>query len=235
MIPGTTRTPRATIVLLAAFVLLLFSSCTDDRSYPSGGKDDDYRLDAMMLSDSDVPAGIARTDENGFGNDEWASVFPGEDTEAAKATLDGQQRIRNHIAFFTWENPQEHFGKVLSITSQSTLYRDEASARKSLREYQFSACGLILTEEDVSGAQMFAVPKLGNDAVGMFITQKQQTLGISIDTVICFRTGRIVHAIVQTGLDGTQDVALSVTLAERMLAHVDAAFDSETTPAPSGG
>jgi len=225
----------AGVLLFPAAVLLLAASCADSRSYATGKSDDDYPLDAMMLVDSDLPAGIARTDEKGFANDEWASVFPAEDTDATKTTLDGQQRIRNHIAFFTWENPQEHFGKVLSITSQSTLYKDEASASKSLHEYRFGACGLILTEQDASRAEAFAVPRLGNDAVGLFISQQQETLGTSIDTVVCFRTGRIVHAVVQTGLDGTQDVALSVTLAERMLAHVQAALDSKATPTPSGG
>ena len=226
---------RTATIFLGAAVLMFAASCANGRSYPTGRGDDEYPLDAMMLADSDLPAGIARTDEQSFANDEWAAVFPAEDPDATKSTLDGQQRIRNHIAFFTWDNPQEHFGKVLSITSQSTLYKDEAAAKKSLRDNRFSACGLILTEEDASKAEMFAVPKLGNDAVGMLITQQQQTLGLSVDTVVCFRTGRVVHAVVQTGLDGTQDVGLSVTLAERMLAHVNAAFDARATPTPAGG
>lgn len=218
---------RATLVILGAAVLLFAASCSDGRSYPVNRGDNEYRLEAMMLQDTDVPAGIARTDEKGFTNEEWAQVFDTDDPDTAQQTLDGQQRIRNYIAFFSWDNPQEHFGTVLSITSQSTLYKDEASARKSLRENRFSACGLIVAESDTNRAETFTVPKLGDEAVGMFITQQQQTLGTSVDTIVCFRTGRIVHAVVQTGLDGTQDVALAVKLAERMRTHVNAAFDGK--------
>ena len=219
---------------------LLLAACGGSASYPENRGDDSYPLDAMMLTDSDMPVGIARADERAFDNAEWSDAFNTPDPDATKALLDGQKRVRSYVAFFTWDNPQEHLGKVISITSQSTLYEDEASARKSLRENRFSACGLLVQESDTAAATQFAVPKLGDESVGMLMTQQQQQLGKSVDTIVCFRTGRIVHAVQQTGLDGTQNIGLSVKLAQAMLAHVDDAFAGKTpaagspTPAPAG-
>lgn len=231
---------RPLLLALGALTLLAAAACDDGRSYPSDRGDDDYNLEAMMLTDGDLPIGIARTDERAFDNEEWSQVFDVDDAEVAKTTLEGQERIRSYIAFFTWESPQEHFGTVISITSQSTLYKDDEAARKSLNENRFSACGLLVSEEEAGRAEMFYVPRIGDESVGMFISQQQEQLGKSVDTILCFRTGRIVHAVVQTGLDGTQDVGLSVKLARRMLARVDEAFDgkqatdgSSETPTPS--
>jgi len=43
---------------------------------------------------------------------------------------------------------------------------------------------------------------------------------------VCFRTGRLVHAVTQGGLEGTQDPELSIALARRMLERVNEAFDA---------
>lgn len=236
---------RPLLIALGGVMLFAAAACDEGRSYPSDRGDDDYNLEAMQLIDRDMPRGIFRSDERTFNNDEWSQVFDVDDPEVAKTTLDGQNRIRSFVAFFTWESPQEHFGTVISITTQSTLYKDEEAARKSLMENRFSACGLLVSEEETGRAEAFYVPRVGDESVGMFITQQQSQLGTSVDTILCFRTGRIVHAVVQTGLDGTQDVALAVKLAERMLARVDAAFDgkaaptsapeTEASPTPTGG
>lgn len=226
---------RPFLAALGAAMLFAAAACDDGRSYPSDRGDGEYNLQAMMLTDGDMPRGITRTDERAFDNEEWSQVFDVEDPEIARTTLEGQSRIGSYIAFFTWEAPQEHFGTVISITSQSTLYKDEEAAGKALNENRFSACGLLVSEEETGRAEIFYVPRIGDESLGMFITQQQSELGISVDTILCFRTGRVVHAVVQTGLDGTQDVALAVKLAQRMLARVDAAFDGKAPPSPTPG
>jgi hypothetical protein len=159
-----------------------------------------------------------------FDNDQWAQVTGADDPEGKKAQLDAQGRLRGHVSLFTRDDPSTQLAKALSITSQSTLYTDEKAAEESTH----SLCGLLVDE--TGPVEAFAVPDLGDESTGFFVTTVGNGSGTSVDTTICFRTGRIVHAVVQTGFNGSQDVALSVRLAQRMLAHVNDAFDGKAPP-----
>ena len=49
--------------------------------------------------------------------------------------------------------------------------------------------------------------------------------------MVCFRTGRIVHAVAQNGLEGTEDIALGVRIATRMYELVRTVFADLDTEA----
>ena len=59
--------------------------------------------------------------------------------------------------------------------------------------------------------------------------------GRVVQTIVCFRTGRVVHAVLQQGLDGSEDIALSVLMARRMYEHVRAVFAELDIEPPSPG
>lgn len=216
---------RATLPLVALGAMFLFAACDDGPGYNRKWGDDDYDLEAMALQDDDMPSGIQRQEERGFDNEEWSGAFGADDPEARKNQLDAQGRLRNFVAFFSWDDPIQHLGRTVSITSQSTLYVDEKAASDAARKY---ACGLLIDDRDP--LDEFNVPRLADQAVGFFVTQDQENFGKSVDTAICFRTGRVLHAVVQSGLEGTEDIGLGVKLAKRMLARVDAVYLGKATP-----
>ena len=214
---------RVAIVVAAA--ALFFTACNDGPNYAKRMGDDEVNLEAMVLANSDMPVDFLKRQEKGFDNEEWSQVFDTNDPEAKKSQLDAQGRLRNHVAYFSWEQPMEHLGHPISVTTQSTLYVDAQSAERAAKQF---ACGLLVADTDPINE--FKVPKLGDQSVGFFVTQQQQNFGTTVDTAVCFRTGRILHAIVQSGLEGTSDVALSVKLAEKMLARVDAVYAGKPMP-----
>lgn len=229
-------------VLFLAGVLvgvLLAPGCGDGgRRYPVDLPDDAHDLEAMALREDDMPeAGLRRQFADSFDNDEWAAFFEpivGDiDAEQRRVQLEAQGRIRGYVAAFSWDEPVRHLGKVQTIESTSTLYRDVAAAADSVRR---SACGLLIS--DAEPLEPFDVPHIGDEATGFFRYQEDDTLGVYVETVVCFRTGRVVHAVTQAGLDGTQRTELSIELARKMLAHVNEAFDRALrgqTPTPNGG
>jgi len=160
----------------------------------------------------------------------FAQRIPTIDPSQKAIQLDAQGRIRGHLSVFTWDEPVEHLGRIQEIESHSTLYADEDAASRAIRQ---SACGLLIADDKL--IEEFAVPSIANESTGFFNEEEIDFLGKSVDTVVCFRTGRIVHAILQNGLDGTQDIDVSVELAKRMLTYVDASFDGEERPAAEEG
>ena len=106
------------------------------------------------------------------------------------------------------------------ITTQSTLYESVEDAQASMELF----CGIPVDDSTAPETETFWVDGLGDEATGFFMKPPPTELGRLIDTVVCFRTGRIVHAVVQNALDGSQDVELTVWLARRMLERVDIAF-----------
>ena len=114
----------------------------------------------------------------------------------------------------------EALGPVLAITNVSTLYTDAEAARQSLEKF---ACGLPIN--DTIPLDPLIVPEIGDGAAGFLTRQEDDGSTTFVDTTLCFRTGRIIHAIQQTSLPGVEDIALSIRLANRMLERVDAAFD----------
>lgn len=211
---------RTTALLLGA--MILFSACDSARSYPEKG-DSEYDLKAMALTAADLPAGFTEQDlgEGEFDNAAWAEFYGVDDVDAKKAQLDAQKRVRSRVSTF---QPAE-LGRLFRITAISTLYEDEKSASDSALKF---ACGLPI--DDKEPLAPFAVPTIGQAANGFFVDTQTETGLHLIDTTICFQTGRVIHSIQQTGLPGTEDVALAVRLAQRMNEHVDAYFDLKPTP-----
>ena len=216
-----------TVVLLAIVAgLVAYLQQDEDTEYSVNRGDDEYDLPSMALRNADMPQGLVLARRIEFDNEQWAVLTDEEDPEGRQNQLEAQERIRNSVSYFTWPGATttEHLGEVLSITSQSTLFETPDAAEEETSRL----CGLLIDERDP--LVEFAVPSLGDESVGFYVTTVQEGVGTSIDTVVCFRTGRIVHGVVQTGLKGTEDIGLSVTLAERMLDRVDQTFEGEAAP-----
>jgi len=216
------------LLIIGAVVVGLLAYLDNDGgdSYPSNRGDDEYDLASMALRTIDVPAGLTLATTLTFDNAEWSEIVGADDPELKKTQLDSQKRIRNQLAFFTWPDntTTEHLGRTLSVTSQSTLFETDDSAAAETNRL----CGLLINEADP--LVEFEVPKLADQSVGFTVTSNQQGIGKSYEVAVCFRTGRIVHGVVQSGLDGTADIALVVRMARRMLAHVDETFAGKPVP-----
>lgn len=216
---------RISVLVLGA--ALLFSACSSGPKYATNKSDDSYDLQAMSLAEEDLPAGYLQQDARIFNNQDWAAVMPpGDDPQGMQNKLDAEGRLSGAAAIFAWDNPSEHLGRPYQIATQSTLYATAADASKALQQY---FCDVLI---DPTNPQIidFKVTGIGDEAVGFMSTTAVQGFGDSIDTAVCFRTGRILHAVIQSGLDGTEDVALDVRLAQKMLARVDDALAGRTAP-----
>lgn len=216
---------RAIAITFGVPLLLVTAACGNGRTYTSTKTDDQYDLGAMALRAEDVPAGLEEVplDDNTFNNERWAGLFGQDDPANKQKQLEAQGRLTGFVTAFS--TPQ--LAKVLAVTSISTLYTTEAAAKESAAKY---ACGVPI--DDTAPTKDFAVPKLG-DAANAFLVEEVQGQGQTVmQTTFCFRTGRILHAVQQTSIPGTEDVALSVRLAQRMLAHVNDAFDGKAPPPP---
>ena len=211
--------------LLVLGATLLFSACDDGRTYPEKG-DDQYDLASMALREDDLPAGFTQQDigEAEFTNEQWAEFYGVDDVEAKLAQLKAQSRIRSHVTTF---QPKE-LGRVFSITAVSTVYETDKAAAESSTKF---ACGLPI--DDKQPLEPFGVPAIGQASNGFFVSNTSQSGLRTVDTTVCFRTGRVLHAVQQTGLPGTEDVALAVRLAQRMEGHVDDTFDGKVVVSPT--
>lgn len=217
--------------LLAAALFL--TACGGGSSYPADRRDDAYDLAAMRLRPADLPTGFEETDlaQHEYDNADWVKVTGARDEDARKAQLDAQGRLRAYVTVY---EPKQ-LGRVFSINAISTLYTDANKADQSAVKF---LCGTPTDETALT--EPFPSPSLGDQSVGFLVppTGPERNPPIS-ETTLCFRTGRILHAITLTGLAGTEDVALSVKLAQRMLSRVDDAFAgraaAEPSPTPSGG
>lgn len=215
----------ALLLALGAGIYLLASG-DDDERYPANLENDDYDLANMGLREEDVPAGLVRAQEAEFTNEEWAQIIDDVEPEREQNRLDSIGRIRNYVRFYTYENPVENLGRPYQFVSQSTLFRTPEDAEASLRE---AICDLPISQGDPRPREEFLVPRLGDGSIGFMMTSQEEIIGAQTDTTICFRTGRIVHSVTQRGLSGTEDLALTVRLAQRMLARVDAVFEGRAT------
>ena len=233
------------LAMVAAGSLLAFACGGDDAvDYDVDIPDDEYDLAAMQIVEADLPAplrasggsqGLALVVEDAFTNEEWARAFEAQIPEimaSQKLTqLEAQGRINGHLALFTWRNPTEHLGKIQQVESHAMLYRDAEAAANAIA---LRACGLVVS--DGQQLDQFDVPSIADESAGFTFTTQvgagEFSLGLARETVVCARTGRLVHAIVQYGLDGTTNEDLGVELMRRKLAYVDAAFEG-TDPPPA--
>ena len=205
-------------------------------SYPANKPDNAYDLESMQLRNSDLPKGLVRQSRNDqltFSNDEWSRLLKPEDPTAKSAQLTAQKRIKNLVSIYSWDDAENaRIGLALSVLSQSTLYETEEAAKAEANRL----CGLRIDEKDP--LKEFKVPGLGDQSAGFQVTTDSQ-IGKTVDTAVCFRTGRIVHGVIQTAFLGAENPTLVTDLAKKMLDHVDKTFsgkpptkDPEPTKAP---
>ncbi len=230
--------------LVAGAAALAAAACGGDGSvdYDVDFGDSEYDLAAMQIGEGDLPelvrptanrTGLTLVVEDSFTNDEWAHAFESQIPEIVATQkvvqLEAQGRINGHLALFTWRNPTEHLGKVQQVESHAMLYRDAESAANAI---SLRACGLIVA--DSQPLEQFDVPPIADESAGYSFTTQvgagEFSLGMARETVVCARTGRLVHAIVQYGLEGTTSEEVGVELMRRKLGYVDAAFEGKDPP-----
>ena len=215
---------RALVTAAALSLLGLVTACGDsEASYPDFD-DDEFPIDQMVLTVADVPeTGMIELGTSAFDNAEAAETFAaeGDDIDARERQLEAQGRIRSFVSVFGWEQPVEHLGRIQNVFSQSTLFADEDSAEQSLKEF----CDLQQYDPSATNdIQTLVVPQIAESSSGLQIKLVQEQLGESTDTVVCFRTGRVVHSVVRSGFDGTQDLGATISLARTLLRRVDLAY-----------
>ncbi|WP_322797038.1 hypothetical protein [Tepidiforma sp.] len=210
---GTVRLLAGVLVLALG---LAAAGCGDDGPrYPTGLSDDAYDLEAMSLRAEDLPAGFEKQAPGEFLNEAWANVFETDDVEAKLRQLEAQGRLRNYVSLFG----PAGLGPVLAVTAISTLYTDETAAQRSLEEF---GCGLPL--ENTVLLEPLLVPEIGDGASGFMVRQFEEGNPTFVDTTVCFRTGRVIHALQATSVAGVEDVGFVIRLAERMEERVAAAL-----------
>jgi len=226
----------AAVIAGLAFYLLRDSGGGGD--YATGLGNDDYDLEAMALRNADLPQGLELTVRAAFDNEEWALITDEAEAERYQKQFDAQKRVRNLVSVFAWApgKPAKP-GMALNILSQSTLYETEEAASDALGGS--ALCGLNV--DPAAPVSDFKVPRLADESAGFSVDSdtitidvdsvtQEETVAKIIETVVCFRTGRVVHGVVQRAWDGSQDEALVIDLARDMLVHADKAFAGKEDP-----
>lgn len=221
------------IALVAAGLGYILLSGDDGEDYPADLPDDQYDLASMGLQEADMPEGIVINqpiqDELAFGqvvgegiefsNADWAQILDQEDPETKERQLDALGRIRNHVRFF--EAQPLRYGFPVQYSTQSTLFTDVPSAIESLRTDCDTVQDPTLTVTDLE------IRTIGDQSTAFYVLTPTAEVGNIIETVVCFRTGRIVHSISQQGFEGTERLEVQLGLADEMLDNVEAAFDGD--------
>lgn len=239
-------TAMAAVVLLALLVsgaLVAWALTRGDGTASSDQLGDgDFDLRSMQLRLEDVPGGLVATGDGEFTNQQWAQVLAqsADQVDPKLRQLEARGRIRGYRADFGWDTPFQNLGKPLIISSQSTLFADEKAATASLTGNDY--CGLpVDPSKDI---RELSVPRVGDQSAGFRIIDELVlddgqgggfSFGKRVETVICFRTGRVVNAVSQVGLEGTEDTALSLRLARKMLTRVDDALAGRNLLAAAPG
>jgi len=191
--------------------LAILGACGDD-GYPADLRDADYDLAAMAIQDGDV-AGYVKDGDSTYSNDEYSLLFDTDVPESKKRQLDARGRVSNFMSFFSQE-PLDDFARPVIFYTSSTLFEDTTAASDSVR----TDCGLPI--DDRIPLEEFGIIKIGDESSAF--TNRETDLFSHVS--VCFRTGRVVHAVVLRGPTGTEDIAMSVRLAQQMLERVDEAF-----------
>jgi len=208
---------------LLALCLLLFASCSaEEEGFLTELPDNEYPLEEMLLTFDDLPIPMEQEITNTFDNASWAQLFGEENLRGKVNQLEARGRIIGALREFSWEEPFTHLGGPALITVQSTLYSNIDAAKGSMSLF----CGTLVDERTATDLTDFWVADIGEGVQGFLIGQQTPEIGRFVETVVCFRTGRVVHAVRQSGLDGTEDIALNVRLARRMYERVLSVFES---------
>ncbi len=208
-------------IALALLAVVLLTACDQGQDYPTNLGDGDYDLEAMALTQADLPAGFTQGEGFEFSSDEWAQLFDTDDPEATVRQLEAQGWLRNWVT----EAVPDSFGRVLNIRSISTLYTDENAAKESTDKF---ACGLPVSLS--VPLEPFIVSKIGQQTNGFFVDEDIDSAGTTLTyTTVCFRTGRIVHVVQEGSLPGLQDIGDALRTAGTMLKNVNVAYDKPAT------
>ncbi len=214
--------------LLALLGAALLGACGDTEEFPADLPDDAYPLEEMLLDLADLPIDMDSAETHAFSNEAWAQSFDVENLRGKIAQIEARGRVTGALRVFSWDGPFA-VGGPLYITVQSTLYTDVAAAEDSLSLY----CGTLTDERSATDVVEFWVDDIGDGVQGLLMGEQVADMGRGVRTIVCFRTGRVVHAIDQRGFDGSQDIRLSVRIARRMFEHVQAVFADLESPDPS--
>lgn len=225
------------VVAFAVAIAAWFTAEDDDADYSANRGDGDYDLENMTFREADMPEGViflgsAEIDDV----QEWAGAYfpdeePGEIDEqefnAKVAQLEAQGWLRSSVA----EGRRPAFF-LLGVKSFSTLYTNVERATESADKF---ACGLPI--ELSEQLEEFTVPKIADQSVGFrhrreFMDESGNVLFSFVDTTVCFRTGRIVHVVQDTWIDGTEDVGASIRAAYNLLDRVNDAYNGTVEPLP---
>jgi len=229
-------TPMAFRITAAGLACLLLiavaAACGNGRSYTTTKADSSYNLGAMALQQNDMPSGLAEQQViHDYDNNAWAKIMGATDEAAeAKDLTDNVGRVRSYVSAFSAPEIQ----KIYEVIGISTLYTTVDKAEKQAAGY----CGVPAADAAPADTARFSVPKLGDEATGFFVTEQRADASGNpqtfTDTTLCFRTGRILHAVQTTSVPGAEDIATTVRLAQAMLGHVNDTFDGIIpTPSPT--
>ena len=183
----------------------------------------------MLLDLDQLPVPFENETTSSFDNEAWAPLFNVDNLRGKVNQLEARGRINAAVREFTWNEPFTHLGGPAILTIQSTLYADVEAAEDSMGLF----CGALIDERSATDVTEFWVADIGDGVQGFIHGEQTSEIGRLVETVVCFRTGRVVHAVLSNGLDGTEDVALNVRIARRMFDNVRAVFAELEPPAES--
>ncbi len=207
---------------------MLLAACASEQEFATELPDDAYPLEDMLLDLDDLPLRMDDQNTNTFDNGDWAQLFDVDDLRGKVNQLEARGRINAAVREFSWTSAFPLAGPWF-ITVQSTLYTDVDAARDSLSLF----CGTVTDERTATDVSEFWVADIGDGVQGLILGEQVEGPGRIVETIVCFRTGRVVHAVLLQGLDGSEDIALSVRIARRMYEHVSAVFEDIEPPSPT--
>lgn len=211
-----------TLPFLVALAGVLLAACgSEEAEFATDLPDDAYPLEDMLVSLDDLPIAFDNATTSTFDNGDWAQLFNVDNLRAKVNQLEARGRINAAVREFSWNEPFTHLGGPALITVQATLYADVEAAKDSMSLF----CGTLVNERTATDVTDFWVANIGDGVQGFLLGEQTEEIGRLVETVVCFRTGRVVHAVIQNGLDGTEDIALGVRIARRMYEHVRTVFE----------
>lgn len=241
--PGGVSRPLLAALLGVVFLALAVSAGLvafalngdDDPDYGANLAEGDFDLESMQLRNADLPSGMVLLASAEASNEEWATGFvqEGEDPAPVVRQLEALGRLRGHRSLYSWEDPSKHAGERLFVTSLSTLYTDEKAAADSMTGTNY--CGVPVDPNDLSGQiTEFPLSGLGESAVGYQITHPipiaQGVYERFVETVVCFRTGALLHVVWESSLSGGVDIGGTYRLAKEMNDRIDETFEGKAAP-----
>ncbi|HKS91340.1 MAG TPA: hypothetical protein VJQ83_05375 [Tepidiformaceae bacterium] len=222
---------RLSALAMAGIVLLGVAACSSARTYSTTRADKDYDLAAMALTEQEMPGGLAPAvlNQHEYNNTDWVATLrnaqiidPSGNQDTQTKQLDSEGRVRNWVSVYS----PASLGRIIGVTTVSTLFKTANDANKAMNG---ELCGLPVSTSQQTAP--LSVPKLADASTG-FQTVAQGGL---VDSTLCIRTGRIIHAIQEASVPGTEDFAALVQMGQDMVTRVNGVFDGKIkgTPVPT--